>query len=175
MTATVLLPPAGNSIREAIFHRGMRQRVSPYASRTGADSAIRAFAAASSRSEAATRGAVDVNGSATGVPRSRRASACTTTTSRRRPVEPLARLTLDDLHLEALANDLGIDASPVDVPRDLAELVCHGCVVRADGGRLLEPDEAADEPLVATNGAEAPSCRRSVLDRGLPVGRDPEL
>jgi hypothetical protein len=91
--ATSVFPATGRLSSSAIRHRGSFQRVPSYSSRTGADSAARAWAAAGARSVAVTSTGSSTIGSAIGCPRSSRASARTirfaaTSRASRRPGWP---------------------------------------------------------------------------------------
>ena len=154
--------------------RGSFQRVPSYSSRTGAESAVRACAAAGARSAAVTSTGIEPHRQrdrlAALEPGERADDPCLGGLCG----EPPAGLPGHDLDREAAAHELRLDVALVDLAREAGELEVERGRVGLDGRRDLGAEEARLQPPEAADRAEALALAGGRLDRRGPVGLDAE-
>ena len=167
------MPADRQGSSSAIRQRGSRQRVPSYSSRTGAESAVRAWRAAGARSAAVTSTGSTRTGSATGcpAPAARATGRSSPPAASRSSRGPSAR---DDLDREAAPHELRLDVGPVDRAREPAELEVERGGVGLDRRRDLGAEEARLEAAEAAHRPEALALAGGGLERRGPVGLDAE-
>ena len=172
--ATPVAPATGRLSSSAIRQRGSFQRVPSYSSRTGAESAVRAWRGGGSE---IGRGHLDRiephrqrDRLAALEPRQRADDPAGGKVLR----EPLAGLAGHDLDGEAAAHELRLDVTLVDLAGERRELEVERGLVGLHRRRDLGAEEPRLQPLEAADRAEALALPRGGVDRRRPVGLDAE-
>ena len=172
--ASSVLPSTGRERSSAMRHRGSFQRTPEYSSRTGAESASRAWRAAGARSAASTSTGSIRTGSATVSPRSSRASARTILPCGRLLVELQSGLAGHELDREPAPDELRLDVALIDRACQTRELVVQGSCIGLGRRHDLGAEEARLQAAEAADRPEALALAGGRLDCRRPVGLDAE-
>ena len=154
--------------------RGSFQRAPEYSSRTGAESASRAWRAAGARSAARDLDRVDPDGKRNGAAALEPGERADDPALGRLPVELQSGLTRDQLDREPAADELRLDVVLIDLACQTGELVVQRGCVGLDRRHDLGAEEARLQPAEAAHGPEALSLAGGRLECGRPVGLDAE-
>ena len=172
---TRVAPPLGRSRSWAIRHRASRNRVGPTVSVTGADTAVRAAAAASASRAAVTRGSSRTTGRRTGPCRSSRRERVDQRRGGPGAVETHSGARRGRNDGEPVPPEAGVDRRTIDRGGDPGDGVANRRRVDVDVRLDVAAEEARLDALQAADGCDPVTRVRSLAHRPLPVRADTEL
>ena len=172
---TRVAPPLGRSRSWAIRHRASRNRVGPTVSVTGAETAVRAAAAASASRAAVTCGSSRTTGRRTGPCRSSRRERVDQRRGGPGAVETHSGTRRGRDDGEPVALEACVDRRTIDRSGDPGDGVAHRRRVDVDVRLDVAAEEARLDALQAADGRDPVARVRSRAHRALPVRADAEL